>query len=65
MEKNEKKNWLVNISEYHHRTMGLLSERRDQPISHVSHLTKPKIHLSTFGKIPKLKQKLKNKTNNS
>ena len=23
MEKNEKKIWFVNISEYHHRTMGL------------------------------------------
>ena len=26
MEKNEKKIWFVNISEYHHRTMGLLSK---------------------------------------
>jgi hypothetical protein len=25
MEKNEKKIWFVNISEYHHRTMGLIS----------------------------------------
>ena len=25
MEKKRKKNWFVNISEYHHRTMGLRS----------------------------------------
>jgi hypothetical protein len=30
MEKNEKKIWFVNISEYHHRTMGLLVGTRTQ-----------------------------------
>ena len=45
MEKNEKKIWFVNISEYHHRAMGLMSEclntlRKIQKVMNLLHATR-------------------------
>ena len=57
MEKNEKKIWFVNISEYHHRKMGLVSNQykcllgRKLHVNHFSNIGRFLAFLGHFSKI--------------